>query len=985
MKKRMKFIRLACLAVAFCMAAVLLPAAAFAESENDKYAATVDTAYGSWPMPGNPSPYEMNGINTHQDQNGLKVSADQGYTNDVEVLQLTDGNSVEADLCGVVVVSDGKSAAGESSTVNLKIDGPIESEYEALQVTATNGGTANVTGDNLHSKSQGDGLKIDASGDSTANVTTGKIEARETGAEISVKDSTAEVKVEGNVNAGTKGVAVTADVTADGKSAKADVEVQGSVTSEQGALSVKATGGAEADVSAGSVRTVSEGEGVSVEASGSSTTVHVTTGDISARETGVAIQAEDGADAEVKVEGSVNARTSGVSVIADGLSTEADLTVEGSVTSEYDAVSVTAMNGGTANVSTESVETKSDGGGVSVEASGKSTVNVATGAVTTKETGVTVAADSGATVEVKAGGAVNAGQDGVFILAEGDGTTVVINATQEINAVNEGVDIEASNGAEAGGIVGSVTSSGENAFGVWIRTEESGSGANGASPIPDKLSAITVNPDAEDGSWHTELEGTGDSDASTEVALYTGDVMAYAGVHVEAAGGTAGLETEKVTVTGGNVKDDSKSVEDRFANGFLATDGGVVTGDLESVESEACGIDLYIRSGGAATVNVGKIEAKQIGVHIDNEGGTTWTDVGNIVSDMEGVGITLVGDESVSFAFVDGNLTSTKDNGIEIANNGGHVLVAVAGDAASTADDPNFEKSAGLNFLGSGETKVLVVGTLSGASGVQIEEGSSAKDLDLTVWAIKADDGEIIVGDDADGSFAKSVNYIVMLEQPFAGGTVSASKADGSPLDKKYGDSDGTGFEVANQDQKVLLSVDLEKGYRISGAYNGMENRVALQVDEAGNYFLMVPMGGGVYFTVELSLIPEPSPQPEPKPESEPQSAANASVIADFASYTKEPGEEAITATIVAEDGTPVRSSIKVRFYGDGRFCIVINGGAARVRGNFTTINGVLTLVLADGTQVPVNSDGTFTIYLEDGTVLVLKLEDYLIQQLMKV
>ena len=47
MKKRMKFSRLACLAVAFCMAAVLLPAAAFAESENDKYAATVDTAYGS--------------------------------------------------------------------------------------------------------------------------------------------------------------------------------------------------------------------------------------------------------------------------------------------------------------------------------------------------------------------------------------------------------------------------------------------------------------------------------------------------------------------------------------------------------------------------------------------------------------------------------------------------------------------------------------------------------------------------------------------------------------------------------------------------------------------------------------------------------------------------------------------------------------------------------------------------------------------------
>ena len=97
------------------------------------------------------------------------------------------------------------------------------------------------------------------------------------------------------------------------------------------------------------------------------------------------------------------------------------------------------------------------------------------------------------------------------------------------------------------------------------------------------------------------------------------------------------------------------------------------------------------------------------------------------------------------------------------------------------------------------------------------------------------------------------------------------------------------------------------------------------------------------------------------------------------------PNEGAIAASIVGENDTPVKASIRTRFYGDGRFVVVINGGALRIRGSFNAVNGILTLVLADGTQIPIGSDGTFRIPLEDGTILVLRLEDALVQQLMKI
>ncbi|MBR0436557.1 MAG: hypothetical protein IJK12_04890 [Clostridia bacterium] len=563
---------------------------------------------------------------------------------------------------------------------------------------------------------------------------------------------------------------------------------------------------------------------------------------------GMLIQTQNGYKGSFELYPSVTAKDYALHVTSDVEGSVSTVQVDGLVTSGKDALSVTATNQGSVIVTAEAVESTETGDGVDIEASGGAKADVKTGAITAKGTGITVSAESGATVEVNAGGAVNAGQDGVYILADGDGTEVAVFAMDEVNAKNEGVDIEASDGATAGGIVGKVTSSEKNAFGVWIKAKDTSAGSSAVS-IPD-ISSISVDPEAEDGKWHTvPTASITDSSSAATVSLVTGDVTAYAGIHVEADGAVAGIKTDKVTATNGNTHDQD-GVLDRLANEFIATNKGLVTGTLGDVESgeDGCGISVYVYEGGVATVNAENIQAGEIGVHIDNEGGTTWTDVGSITSGCEGIGITLVGDDAVSIAFADGNVTSDGDNGISISNDGGHTMVCVSGDASSTATD-----RAGLRFYGSGETLVLVVGTLSGANGVQLENGWDG--LDLTTWQVKptAKNGEYFAGDDKDGTFAKTVSYIVLVEQPVAGGTLTAVQADGSELNKKYDDQGSGGFEVASETQKIYLKVKADKGYKLVGAYNGMENRKALMKDENG-YYLEVPIGGGIYLTAVLKL-----------------------------------------------------------------------------------------------------------------------------------
>ncbi len=147
--------------------------------------------------------------------------------------------------------------------------------------------------------------------------------------------------------------------------------------------------------------------------------------------------------------------------------------------------------------------------------------------------------------------------------------------------------------------------------------------------------------------------------------------------------------------------------------------------------------------------------------------------------------------------------------------------------------------------------------------------------VNLTAWKIKTNENgnvaeyytenegnvlpEGISPTGVDRDFEKKINYIIRTEKP-AGGNFKVLDANGKALSKSHG------YDVAHEGEKVILKADA--GYQITAAYNGTGEKTPLQKDSNGDYYLVVPKGGGVNLSaeVEKAKTPTPEPKPEPKP-----------------------------------------------------------------------------------------------------------------------
>ena len=198
----------------------------------------------------------------------------------------------------------------------------------------------------------------------------------------------------------------------------------------------------------------------------------------------------------------------------------------------------------------------------------------------------------------------------------------------------------------------------------------------------------------------------------------------------------------------------------------------------------------------------------------------------------------------------------------------GTVTVEVGGDVKTTSEDM---AALLINVLdltpddseGNTDIDVIVGGELSAkGTAIQIGENVAEDDLTLTVWKVSLDeDGDAVKqfveneetyeyelqATDTSKAVQENILYIIKLEQPNAGATLSATDDKGAVLEKS-GD-----YDVAKENDTVLLKVDLSDGYSLLGAYNGDGEKVALLTDSNGNYYVIVPRGGGVYLSVSLS------------------------------------------------------------------------------------------------------------------------------------
>ena len=164
----------------------------------------------------------------------------------------------------------------------------------------------------------------------------------------------------------------------------------------------------------------------------------------------------------------------------------------------------------------------------------------------------------------------------------------------------------------------------------------------------------------------------------------------------------------------------------------------------------------------------------------------------------------------------------------------------------------------------SGKFDIFVTGTImaENGTGVVVDGETELDNVNLTVWKIVPnEDGAVAAnpeyGDDYDDTIyheneemEKKIKYIIKVEQPETG-TVSVTDENGESLETSHD------VEVANENQKVLLKVELPEGKKLLAAYNGEGEKEPLLIDGDGNYYVQVPRGGGVYLSVEIGDVGE--------------------------------------------------------------------------------------------------------------------------------
>lgn len=439
---------------------------------------------------------------------------------------------------------------------------------------------------------------------------------------------------------------------------------------------------------------------------------------------------------------------------------------------------------------------------------------------------------------------------------------------------------------------------------VIVQDEESAVKVEAQGNGEDKNAFVKINGDAELlapnklATAVTAAASTGN--ASAEI---TGNVKAQSELH--ACGVSLNEESSEDALGKANVKVGGNiSAEGEFVVGLDANSGKAdVDGYVIAQGTHATGVQSY-NLGDNTVINVNK------GIAVAGKDNATGATLETYHRD-NGTNLTLNVLENIVAALI-GTGHDNKTRGISVNNNGGNILADIGGDvlAKSNMEDTvgieNGAQLEDLEYAPMGKTTILIHGNLlSGGVGIYnrlngnitptdilveneiqankvgvlinreptlVLDGNpitpSAPKLNLTVWKIKPNEqgnvaeysinpwhypdgippqGTVLEGKDQE--FEKKIMYIIKVKQPTQGGIINVVDKDGNELLKSFG------FDVAHEGEKVLLKADLEKGYKLVSAYNENDEKVPLLKDENGNYYIIVPKGGGIYLGAELETV----------------------------------------------------------------------------------------------------------------------------------
>ena len=224
---------------------------------------------------------------------------------------------------------------------------------------------------------------------------------------------------------------------------------------------------------------------------------------------------------------------------------------------------------------------------------------------------------------------------------------------------------------------------------------------------------------------------------------------------------------------------------------------------------------------------------------------------------------------------------------------------------------------------------LFIDGTLYGElAGVCVSETAVTDQLMLTVWKIECGDNNHVAATlNNEGNLSENldfeennIQYIIRMEQPEEGGSFTVDGAS------QYQD-----YDVARKDQKITLKITIQDGFEIAGAYNGSDNPVALLLGDDGNYYLVVPNGGGIDLSV--SLKKKETPQEEIPEESNGENPAEEEAFLPV-----------ITAEIVPDEDLPAVNVLQNQVVNQG---LVVENLTEKDVGKADTEDALETIVTA--------------------------------------
>ena len=396
-----------------------------------------------------------------------------------------------------------------------------------------------------------------------------------------------------------------------------------------------------------------------------------------------------------------------------------------------------------------------------------------------------------------------------------------------------GVDVEARNDDAGANVTGTVTASNSaslDAYGVYVyanngNTATVGAGDTAASSAGDDavgVNVMTVGAGTEanitTGAVTAESgdDGYGVSNSSNGASsstITTGDINVTAGyyghgIDSDAINDTNG--TTSVEITSGNIEVEGCHNSYGVSVGSKNTGSGeavttVTVGDVSvAADSDHTAYGIYAKAegdGAYMTVNAQNV-FNAVELYAENGGSTTLNVDGDVAGEDTAIKLVPVGEESEINVDVDGTIDGeTLGVGVKAQQNGGEYEV---------------------------ESEVAI-----------------------TAWKIEVNDDDHglgfvtdqgIIYNDASEAMEKNILYYVKTDDA-EGATLSAVDGSGMPVD------------AVTEGTTVFLKVDVQEGYTVNGAFNGKGERVPLQQDASGNYYVEVERGGGVFLSVSTEKI----------------------------------------------------------------------------------------------------------------------------------